>query len=379
MSIIFFALQNQLVIITIPRAAKQAQSTDTTIAKKNVVISYWKNQRLMTDRESLLWGEDDVLNAQRLIAAYWALLESEGITPLKIPIQSVTADLHNTMLICSLGATPSDPELSTYANWLRIEGLLKTIRDNLPRFQSFMLLVNHQPYNDFHISGLYAWPLEGFLDTTKTLKPLRFLPNHFDKKYIIVLDPAGDARATGRTIDNTFERSLTLQLSTLLSNELKQRFPNSHIIITRSTGDILEPLQNAASSNRLGADLYLHISMYATNEKTPELYAYTYRLHPVTDAWKQTKQPDQFTPYYRAHVNAAETSLTLAHGLLSALQQQPGLIAPVTALALPYHPLIGITAPALGIELGIQRREQWAPCVEQLANALEKIILTLPT
>src|SRR5579872_3367872 len=80
------------------------------------------------------------------------------------------------------------------------------------------------------------------------------------RKVTIMLDPAGDARETGRIIEDSLERAVTIQFAQQLRDVLTSQLPNSTVIITRTPGEELQPLQQANFANRLPVDLYLNIN-----------------------------------------------------------------------------------------------------------------------
>ena len=72
---------------------------------------------------------------------------------------------------------------------------------------------------------------------------------------IVVLDPAGDAKRTGRRIGDSFERGLTLQCAEKIKEIIEARSSHIKVVITRMPGDNVYDLQNASLSNRIHADL----------------------------------------------------------------------------------------------------------------------------
>ena len=66
-----------------------------------------------------------------------------------------------------------------------------------------------------------------------------------------MLDPAGDAQNPGRTIDDNFERGITLQFAEKLKEMLQEKFPTIRVVLSRTPGESLQPLQNANFANRL--------------------------------------------------------------------------------------------------------------------------------
>ena len=45
---------------------------------------------------------------------------------------------------------------------MRIEGILKTIRENNNAIQTVRFLVHHQPLRDTQLDFSFSWPVQGF-------------------------------------------------------------------------------------------------------------------------------------------------------------------------------------------------------------------------
>src|SRR5690606_15053887 len=124
--------------------------------------------------------------------------------------------------------------------------------------------------------------------------------------FTIMIDPSGDTKHTGRIIQDTFERGITLQCAEQLKKELKKILPNIHIVLTRIPGETIQPLQNAAFANRLQVDLYLSIYFYFEPEIPAHISLYYYLSH-QTDYW-HTYIPLSFYHVTQAHlINIEQT------------------------------------------------------------------------
>ncbi|MCA9725847.1 MAG: N-acetylmuramoyl-L-alanine amidase, partial [Kurthia sp.] len=97
---------------------------------------------------------------------------------------------------------------------------------------------------------------------------------HLTKPFSLMLDPAGDAKHTGRMLNDTFERSITLQCTEQLKKVIETELPHVRVILTRFPGESLETLQNANFANRLHVDLYVSIHCYKETETKPQMHLY---------------------------------------------------------------------------------------------------------
>ena len=192
------------------------------------------------------------------------------------------------------------------------------------------------------------------------------------RNVIIMIDPAGDAQDTGKRIDNTFERGLTLQCAEQLKLVVESRHHNAQVILTRSPGDTIAPLQNANLANRLNIDLYISLSFFNESEITPRLYLYNFSYN---DDFITKKNDGSFCRYDQAHLfNYAATREYAQIIPCFNTEHYKKLFDCKGCFKLPCKPLIGIKAPALKIEIGLNNKEQWQSYVEPLTLCLQPII-----
>jgi len=192
--------------------------------------------------------------------------------------------------------------------------------------------------------------------------------------FSIMIDPSGDAKTTGRTIDDSFERGLTLQCAQKLK-EVLERHNNVRVILTRFAGETVEPLQNAHFANRLDVDLFVSLNFYTETAAKPTIYLYTfsYGNEPYT-----VPSDALFYNYDSAHWPYAQTTKTWAACIQQELQESRyhKLFDCKGVYKLPFKPLIGIKAPALGIEIGLKNSKDWHNCVDALVSSLEALIIS---
>lgn len=199
------------------------------------------------------------------------------------------------------------------------------------------------------------------------------------KKFTLMLDPAGDATHTGRSIDGTFERGITLQCAEHLKKMLELNNAQVRVIVTRTPGETIEPLQSAQFANRLDADLYLHLCCFHEVDPLPSIALYSFMWHPITDLWQQTTSPLSFVPYQFAHrhsIKKRESILSLLSKPLTDLAANFSFTFKGT-YGFPFKPLIGVQIPAFGIELGLRSQHEWKSFLEPLSLTINNIIASL--
>ncbi len=193
------------------------------------------------------------------------------------------------------------------------------------------------------------------------------------KPFVIMLDPAGDARHTGRSIGDSFERGLTLQYAEHIKKQLEQQHPHVTVFLTRFPGDIVYHLQNASLANRLAVDLFISIHFYQSNITKPKLYLYQFSYN---DDFIQTTPELSLYPYDQAHLLQFDVTSTWIKTIHSSCRQATyqKLFDTTDIYKLPFKPLIGICAPSIGIEAGLKEKNDWQHYVAPLVDGINAII-----
>ena len=193
------------------------------------------------------------------------------------------------------------------------------------------------------------------------------------KKFSIMIDPAGTTRYTGRIIDNTFERGITLQFVQELKKLLEKQIPTCKIMLSRSAGETISELQNAAFSNRLNVDLYLSIHFYQEQGVKPNLYLYQFSYN---DEFITSWFDLAFYSYDQAYrANSTRTTQwinAINHELdTDDYKKQFDLKGP---FKLPFRPLIGIKASGIALEASLKKNHDWTIYLEPIINGITSII-----
>ena len=194
------------------------------------------------------------------------------------------------------------------------------------------------------------------------------------KEFILVLDPAGDAKRTGRAIGDAFERGLTLQCAEKIKSLLEERCSYIKVVITRLPGDSVYDLQNASLSNRINADLFISLHFYQTQDTKPTLFLYQFSYG--NDFATHNADYLALNTYDQAYKINKYTTDNLAHLFRTQLTQQRyvSLFSLSGPHALPIKPLIGITAPGIALEAGLKNKEAWHLFAEPLTDAIMAVI-----
>ncbi len=185
--------------------------------------------------------------------------------------------------------------------------------------------------------------------------------------FTVVLDPSfsKDQKISEETVTYAME----------LKHHLQAELPSLKIALSRSHEQKIEQQDSASFANRLQADLFIHLSLYVEKENNRSLSIYSFAYDPITDFWPTKPTPLSFIPVDRAHIFSARTSkkeaATLTSLLSKSLHSSFALHMPI---CLPYKPLKGILAPALGLEVMLTHAKEWRLLLPNLIPSLIEII-----
>jgi len=190
---------------------------------------------------------------------------------------------------------------------------------------------------------------------------------------IIILDPAGDAKRTGRSIGDSFERGLTLQCAEKIKDIIEKGAPYIKVIITRMPGDTVYDLQNASLSNRVDADLFINLNFYYTQETKPIMYIYQFSYGNDFVACPQGLTFNSYDQAYLIHKTTTDVVSQLFKKELSQ-QKYQSLFTVEGPYSLPIKPLIGIIAPTITYEIGLKNKDAWQGYCEPLAETIINVV-----
>lgn len=188
--------------------------------------------------------------------------------------------------------------------------------------------------------------------------------------YTIMIDPAGDAHHAGRQLDDAYERGITLQCAERFKAVLEEKF-NVRVILTRQPGETLQPLHNANFANRLDVNLFITLQFYQETATKPQLYLYHFSYGNEAVAKMQDLA---FHSYDQAYLCNAQATQTICAGIQQRLNTYKKQFDCKGPYAVPLHPLIGIKAPAILIEVGLKHKDDWEQLIEPLVIAIEAVV-----
>lgn len=191
----------------------------------------------------------------------------------------------------------------------------------------------------------------------------------YKKEFVLVLDPSGDAKKTGRIIGDSFERGLTLQCAEKIKALIEAQFSHVKIIITRLPGDIVYDLQNASLANRINADLFININFYLSADTKPTLFLYQFSYGNDFVPHQSGLSCNTYDQAYKIYKTITDETVKLFTTHLSHAHYK-NLFTLSGPHALPIKPLIGIIAPSIAIEAGLKNKESWHMFIDPLVATI---------
>ncbi len=203
------------------------------------------------------------------------------------------------------------------------------------------------------------------------------MKHHYQKKeFVLVIDPSGDAKKTGRIIGDSFERGLTLQCAENIKTLIEAQLPHVKIIITRLPGDIVYDLQNASLANRINADLFVNINFYLSADTKPTLFLYQFSYGNDFAPHQSGLSFETYDQAYKINKPTTDEIVKLFTSYLTHTNYK-NLFTLSGPHALPIKPLIGITTPSIALEVGLKNKEAWHmfidPLVSTIIGAIERL------
>jgi len=184
-----------------------------------------------------------------------------------------------------------------------------------------------------------------------------------------MIDPAGHAKQPGRQLHHGYERAETFKCAQALKRNLEQH-DDIRVLLTRAPGEEIVPLQNASFANRSNAALFISLQFYKETSEKPRVTLYYMMIDSILDNAKQPKETPCFVSIDQAHRHfvgqSKQYGATILHQLSSL---QSWLIGP-KVIGLPLINLHGIAAPALCVEVGLHRDDQWQDLIEPLSKGI---------
>lgn len=191
------------------------------------------------------------------------------------------------------------------------------------------------------------------------------------KQFLVIIDPAGDAKHAGRQLDDAWERGITMQCAQAVQKRMEMIDRSITILLTRMPGEVVTDLQNAQLANQLQATIFISLNFYQEQSLAPHWY--TYLLDLGEDYILKSRD---YTFYYadQAHMLCKDVTKKYAQIVYDHCKKAPlqsyNFHEPQHA---PIKQLIGVACPALCFDIGLKSKESWKNLVDQLCSIIQQI------
>ena len=165
LGLLAYAYLNHWIVLRFPsRTQNQEQSLNApATGKKKVSLFFWKHDQWRKETTQITWYHENDKNIESITKAWLSVLEDEGLITTPVRLQSVLIAPSKSHAYVSFDRNLLPQDGPAHEKWMRIEGLLKTIRENDIPITHVQLLVDHQPMVDYHLEFGNPWPIGGFL------------------------------------------------------------------------------------------------------------------------------------------------------------------------------------------------------------------------
>lgn len=224
-----------------------------------------------------------------------------------------------------------------------------------------------------HITSIFITSISITSIFITTILIFCFLSSCYGRRHkIVVIDPAGHAGCVGRWLVESSERAETLKFARELKKEIVNRY-GVKAIVSRSPGEELLALQIPSFSNRLNADFFLRINMCREEGEKPKVFFYNLLFDSLVDLAAPGYVNDiELISLYQAHIFNINKTILYGNQMYEYLSQYKlkKYFDCYPLRGLPLKHLVGITAPAILLEIGLCRENKWRSLVRPIANSL---------
>lgn len=221
--------------------------------------------------------------------------------------------------------------------------------------------------------SLTAMTIHGWkFSKPSTENTLYQMKKHGTKVITLVFDPAGRTGTHQRMIDGISEPTITYQLVLSLKKKLEENNPYLRIVILRDTKTDNQ-LEHISAANQTHANLYINFQAYQSKQKKNSLGIY-HMLYRTTDTWP-IERVTNFLPINLSHRISIKKTIFFEKTIMESLVEHKAISTAVSGM--PLKSLLGLTIPALLLELGLAQSTSYELFIDPLVHAFSNIIVAI--
>lgn len=198
-----------------------------------------------------------------------------------------------------------------------------------------------------------------------------------DSRPIVILDPAGHAKDSGRLLVEGYERGQTLKFAQALQEALVKKYAVRPVISREPGEEMTHRLQIPSFCNRLcgtttSSSFFLRLHLYREKSEKPRLFLYHLLFNPLVDLAPREPNPLALVPLYQAHFARVHMTRFFGRKMYEYLNQDKlkKHFDCYPLMGLPLRSLVGITSPAILLEVGICRENKWQSLIGAVVDSL---------
>lgn len=166
--VLYFAYHQKWIVIQVPGNLTSKESCAlTTSHKKNISIYYYDQGQIKSETTPIIVSDDKTTTLRQIVTNWLIVLDEAGCCSKKISLESVMLSASGTQAYLSFSRSLLDKKDSTHSNWMRLETLLKTIKQSNLNIAHICFMVHHQPMLDTHLDFSQPWPIHGFINQSR--------------------------------------------------------------------------------------------------------------------------------------------------------------------------------------------------------------------
>lgn len=190
------------------------------------------------------------------------------------------------------------------------------------------------------------------------------------KPFVILLEASGDTIHPGRNVNDSFESSITFEIARTIKQMVNLQYPVAKVLINRGSTETIAPFQNANFANKLDVDCYISLHCFTETRMKPQVFIYSFNYR---DDFIAKDNGLSFYPFDKIYLINQKQTDAWAEQLKHVFEKN--ISWNVSGVhALPFKPLIGIKAPAIGIEIGLKNRSELRNYIETIVDGIIGII-----
>ncbi len=189
---------------------------------------------------------------------------------------------------------------------------------------------------------------------------------------IIMIDPYGDVRSSGRVIGNKFESELTYACAQKLKQDLEQEYDHVTVVISRTVGEQSYELARAQYANRLQVHGFLSIQFFHETNPIARWFMYRYCQQALPEFQAQKHSILSVDQAYLLNKNITDAWAQRVDKLLE--RNELKRFEPQGLISVPCTPLKGVLPPALLCEVGLKSPDDWTVACAQMKEIIKALI-----